>query len=152
MSTGHLTNIWRAFAGQLLGHSLLSDECMTSLLLIIRPDGAHLLQCLSLCHSLPSVTLGHGSTSKRASPVMHLMLCVSRLKGSIEGLHIHLLNNYYVVAGPNRPVPKEATTSSIVNGQWQSQLQSRAQALANQASKTGASLYNNLTSAVGERG
>lgn len=76
------------------------------------------------------------------------MHCVSKCHGL---LYCSILIEY-AVAGPKRPIPKEATTSSVVNGQWQSQLQTRAQALASQASKTGSDLYNNLASAMSERG
>ncbi|THH11619.1 hypothetical protein EW145_g567 [Phellinidium pouzarii] len=57
-----------------------------------------------------------------------------------------------LLAGPNRPIPEDASTSSVVNSQWQSQMQSRAQALANQASRTGLDLYASLSTAVSERG
>ena len=56
-----------------------------------------------------------------------------------------------IVAGPDRPIPKDTSTSSIINSQWQDQMQARAKAVANQASRTGSEMYANLTNAMSER-
>lgn len=63
-----------------------------------------------------------------------------------------LISIAFQVAGPNRPIPQDAETSTIVSSEWQAQMQTRAQAIANQASKTGTNLYANLSAAVSERG
>ncbi|KAI5118052.1 hypothetical protein M0805_005899 [Coniferiporia weirii] len=57
-----------------------------------------------------------------------------------------------LLAGPNRSIPQDSTTTTVLNSQWQTQMQIRAQALANQASQTGSNLYTNLSAAVSERG
>ncbi len=59
----------------------------------------------------------------------------------------------FVVAGPRRPLEGDAeSTSAAINGQWQAQMQTRAAAIAAQASKAGNDLYNNLATALNERG
>ncbi|KAL5494875.1 SRO7_1 [Sanghuangporus weigelae] len=57
-----------------------------------------------------------------------------------------------LLAGPNRPIPQDSDTSSIVRGEWQAQIQSRAQEIAKQASQTSSNLYNNLSDAMSDRG
>ncbi|KAL5476395.1 SRO7_6 [Sanghuangporus weigelae] len=57
-----------------------------------------------------------------------------------------------LLAGPNRPIPQDSDASSIVRGEWQAQIQSRAQEIAKQASQTSSNLYNNLSDAVSDRG
>ncbi|KAL5519337.1 SRO7 [Sanghuangporus vaninii] len=57
-----------------------------------------------------------------------------------------------LLAGPSRPIPQDSDTSSIVRGEWQAQIQSRAQEIAKQASQTSSNLYNNLSDAVSDRG
>lgn len=64
--------------------------------------------------------------------------------------NVKLIVHSSQVAGPHRPIA--LATSAIVDRQWQTQLQSRAQAIANQGSRMGADLYNNLSNAMGERG
>jgi len=58
-----------------------------------------------------------------------------------------------LLAGPRRPLEGDAeSTSAAINGQWQAQMQTRAAAIAAQASKAGNDLYNNLATALNERG
>lgn len=65
-------------------------------------------------------------------------------------INVPVFEIHSTVAGPNRPIPEE--TSTIVNNQWQKQMQTRAQELAKHGSRMGTDIYNNLTSAVAERG
>jgi len=69
-------------------------------------------------------------------------------KKSISGDQIDAL-----LAGPKRPLEGGAeSTSAAVNGQWQAQMQTRAAAIAAQASQAGNEIYNNLAIALNERG
>lgn len=77
---------------------------------------------------------------------------------AIDGLREYLRiaheenSNMEKVAGPDRPIPQDSETSSIVRGEWQAQMQNRAQELAKQASQTSSNLYANLSAAVSDRG
>ena len=58
-----------------------------------------------------------------------------------------------LLAGPKRPLEGDAqTTTAAVNGQWQAQMQTRASAIAAQASQAGNEIYSNLAAALNERG
>ncbi|KLO20106.1 hypothetical protein SCHPADRAFT_898161 [Schizopora paradoxa] len=69
-------------------------------------------------------------------------------KKSVSGDQVDAL-----LAGPKRPLEGDAqTTTAAVNGQWQAQMQTRASAIAAQASQAGNEIYSNLAAALNERG